>query len=549
MDAIEMIVCSWLIRYKHPICLVRLNHETQVPRLISSVFTTQTMAKLIHVLANDLNCVLDEVPYDDEYKVIREYSGNSILIQDEPDKENRYVVVRNVGYILLKQFLYDNTGGRSATSDRWARQVVICEWFRRFNCAVRYEHGAKPMSLDSAVNVLEFLLRREDLKRTTTKRTTQSTATPNPTQTQSIESQPTATNTTRTPTEIQSKENQPAATAIVKVAMKKVVPSPVVRTQCQTRATYAKMTELINSGSHSKRNIQYTADKRRHFVGETPKLKRLHGLMFIFSRATAALGDHGLDEETIEKRLFMMRDLESIHSALIHLQILSPRDQWEDWIDNFMDEPGCDRAFMCLLVIIMSSSTADVQLANIVPRLFSSGLTSAIAVVQVAQQYGLNTFCSLFSEGGRYYQNAERILNAADYFVQKHGGRVPTNISVLELCTLFGVGYKTANIVVTTAFRRIDGIPSDIHVIRWSSMLGWCPPTADGLRCSKMLEAWLPHSVWESINPVFGAFGQLLVSEQREQLLHVSQQHSSPVVRKLFRKAAFLYKRLPKANA
>ena len=117
MDAIEMIVCSWLIRYKHPISLVRLNHETQGHLLISSVSTTQMMAKLIHVLAKDLNCVLDDGPYDDQYKVIREYSGNSILIQDEPDKKTRYVVARNAGYILLKQFLYDNTGGRSATPD------------------------------------------------------------------------------------------------------------------------------------------------------------------------------------------------------------------------------------------------------------------------------------------------------------------------------------------------------------------------------------------------------------------------------------------------
>jgi endonuclease-3 len=191
----------------------------------------------------------------------------------------------------------------------------------------------------------------------------------------------------------------------------------------------------------------------------------------------------------------------------------------------------------------MSSSTADDQLAHIVPRLFSCGLTSAIAVNDVVQQYGLNTLCSLLSETGRFYQNAERIINAADYFIQQHNGRIPTTISVNELCTLFGVGYKTANIVVTTAFGRVDGIPSDIHVIRWSNLLGWCPPNTDGLQCSKCIEGWLPKSKWDSINPVFGAFGQLLISEKRNDLLLIASQYPSEAIRKLFRKAANVYKR------
>jgi endonuclease-3 len=198
---------------------------------------------------------------------------------------------------------------------------------------------------------------------------------------------------------------------------------------------------------------------------------------------------------------------------------------------------------MCLIIIVMSSSTSDNQLAHIVPRLFSSGLTSANAVIDIVGRYGSDAFCALLSESGRYYQNAERIMNAADYFVLRHKGRIPEDISVNELCTLLGVGYKTANIVVTTAFRRVDGIPSDIHVIRWATLLGWCPPKSDGLKCSKILESWLPKSTWESINPVFGAFGQLLVSDKRMDLLFLVNQHPSKYIQNLFRKAADIYKK------
>jgi endonuclease III len=247
-----------------------------------------------------------------------------------------------------------------------------------------------------------------------------------------------------------------------------------------------------------------------------------------------------LDPFLIKQRLNILLQLESIHAALVHLDILSPRDKWEEWIDNFQDDRDCDPAFMCLIVIIMSSSTADNQLAEIVPRIFLSGLTSAHAVLDIAQQYGLDSLCSLLSDAGRFYQNTERILNAADYFMQRHDGKIPSSISVQELSSLYGVGYKTANIVITKAFRRVEGIPSDIHVIRWSSVLGWCSSNIDGFHCSKQLENWLPQSKWESVNPVFGAFGQLITSSRRSVLLELASQHSL-FVREIFERALKVY--------
>ena len=63
--------------------------------------------------------------------------------------------------------------------------------------------------------------------------------------------------------------------------------------------------------------------------------------------------------------------------------------------------------------------------------------------------------------------NVERIVNASDYFMQSHNGIIPHNISVLELASLHGVRYKMANIVITSAFYCVEGIPSNIHVLRW----------------------------------------------------------------------------------
>jgi endonuclease III len=118
-------------------------------------------------------------------------------------------------------------------------------------------------------------------------------------------------------------------------------------------------------------------------------------------------------------------------------------------------------------------------------------------------------------------------------------------ISTNKLCTLLGVGYKTANIVITTSFGRVEGIPSDIHVLRWAKALGWssCIPSwKDGLHCSKEMERWLPKCKWVTINPIFGAFGQLLRSaEHRKTVMDVVQEHCSPRVRFLFYNACKQY--------
>ena len=115
-----------------------------------------------------------------------------------------------------------------------------------------------------------------------------------------------------------------------------------------------------------------------------------------------------------------------------------------------------------------------------------------------------------FSEAGCFCQNVEWIINTADYFIAHRNGRVPSNITVQELLTLHGVGYKSANIVVTTAFDRVNGIPSDIHVLQWAFVLGWALSSDDGLKCSKEIEQWLLNWHSHSVNIIFGSFGQML---------------------------------------
>jgi endonuclease III len=492
-EQIKQLVVSWFVRYKFRIILVQFGN---IDGLVCLQETTRVMSfgTKLGILVRDIERSLVQTPQvEDEYHFIRNDNRTRILIQCIGEKlprkhEVSYSIARNSGFCSLATFVNANT---SPSADVGKRQIAICAWMQCYDRRILYE-VVPPIRMWKAVELIESVL-------------------------------PSRNNN------LVSKKSR--------AKRKHSSPNWKLFYRRRTRSTSALISQLLQSSSRSKVKMQYNLDKSRHVLGQPPKL----------TPPPSAMNIVPLDQQLATERVRMVADLEAVHSALVHLDILSPRDKWEEWIDNFKNEEDCDPAFMCLFIIIMSSSTSDNQLADLIPRLFSAGLTSAKAVIDIIQEYGLDTFCCLLSESGRYYQNAERILNAADYFVQRHKGIVPSSITIEELCSLYGVGYKTANVVVTTAFHRVDGIPSDVHVLRWCTMLGWSY-TNDGYECSKLLESWLPRSKWESINPVFGAFGQLMVSDKQHELLCLARQHPSKAVRQLFIKASGVYKKADNHN-
>ena len=293
-----------------------------------------------------------------------------------------------------------------------------------------------------------------------------------------------------------------------------------------TRGQNGKITEYLLSMSRSKKTIQYVdGQTQRHMPGEKPLLKQ-------HTETHVPLPDYEKHPELKLERVLQFYSLLNFWEPLKKDGIDVPRDSWEDWVDSSisLDDPQANRAFMFLMTICMSSSTSDAQLSTIMPRVFSFGLTSATAVSDIAQKFGMNAFCSILSEAGLFYKNTECILNAADYFIQQYNGTVPLNISIEELSTLYGIGYKTAAIVVEASFGRTNGIPSDIHVMRWSKYLGWTASTSNGYHCSKELESWVPRHFWNRVNPLLGSLSQMAVSSEAPKVreLLVEYKHMCP---------------------
>lgn len=71
---------------------------------------------------------------------------------------------------------------------------------------------------------------------------------------------------------------------------------------------------------------------------------------------------------------------------------------------------------------------------------------------------------------GFYKNKAKNIITACQKIIKKFNRKMPQKME--ELTSLPGVGRKTANVVLTFAFGKMEGISVDTHVRRLSQRLG-----------------------------------------------------------------------------
>ncbi len=94
---------------------------------------------------------------------------------------------------------------------------------------------------------------------------------------------------------------------------------------------------------------------------------------------------------------------------------------------------------------------------------------------------------------GFFRNKAKNIKACCTDLVEQHGGRVPEELDALV--RLAGVGRKTANVVLGTAFGIPSGVVVDTHVGRLSKRLGLTRHT-DAVKIERDLMALLPKKEW-----------------------------------------------------
>ena len=119
-----------------------------------------------------------------------------------------------------------------------------------------------------------------------------------------------------------------------------------------------------------------------------------------------------------------------------------------------------------LIATILSAQCTDRQVNQVTQSLFKRYRTLEEYAAADVSEFGKEIYST-----GFYQQKAKHIIESAQIMLTDFGGKVPDTME--GLLQLPGVGRKTANIVLSRAFGKIEGIAVDTHVKRLSNRLGF----------------------------------------------------------------------------
>ncbi|WP_456405679.1 endonuclease III [Thiolapillus sp.] len=124
-------------------------------------------------------------------------------------------------------------------------------------------------------------------------------------------------------------------------------------------------------------------------------------------------------------------------------------------------------SFELLIAVILSAQATDVGVNKATAKLFPVANTPQ-AILDLGEE-GLKEYIKTI---GLYNSKAKNIIATCRILLEKHGGVVPDNRKDLE--ALPGVGRKTANVVLNTAFGQ-PTMAVDTHIFRVSNRTGIAP--------------------------------------------------------------------------
>lgn len=119
-----------------------------------------------------------------------------------------------------------------------------------------------------------------------------------------------------------------------------------------------------------------------------------------------------------------------------------------NWIDPFE----------LLIAVVLSAQATDVSVNKATAKLFPVANTPK--KIRALGSAGLKRYIRTI---GLFNSKAENILKTCAILLKEHGGQVPRTREALE--TLPGVGRKTANVILNTAFGE-PTIAVDTHIFR-----------------------------------------------------------------------------------
>jgi endonuclease-3 len=140
--------------------------------------------------------------------------------------------------------------------------------------------------------------------------------------------------------------------------------------------------------------------------------------------------------------------------------------------------------FELLVAVTLSAQATDVSVNKATAKLFPVANTP-----ETIYALGVEGLSEYIKTIGLYNSKAKNVIEACRILIEKHGSVVPDNREDLE--ALPGVGRKTANVVLNTAFRQ-PAMAVDTHIFRVSNRTG-IAPGKNVLEVEKKLLRFVPR--------------------------------------------------------
>ena len=181
-----------------------------------------------------------------------------------------------------------------------------------------------------------------------------------------------------------------------------------------------------------------------------------------------------------------------------------------DKVEELYKDPKCELEFNSdyelLIAVILSAQCTDKRVNAVTKELFKN-YNTPLKMITLSQ----GQLEKMIRSCGFFHNKAKHILDCSRDLIEKYGGELPKTKK--ELKELAGVGEKTANVVMATAF-NVPAIAVDTHVFRVSNRLG----LANGKtveKTQKDLEKNLPKDKWIKFHYALVLHGRYICKSQR----------------------------------
>jgi endonuclease III len=163
--------------------------------------------------------------------------------------------------------------------------------------------------------------------------------------------------------------------------------------------------------------------------------------------------------------------------------------------------------FELTIAVVLSAQTTDRAVNLVTPALFKRWPTpTALAAASVTEVE------KIIHSLGFFHSKARRVIGCAQTLITEFDSEVPR--SAAELMRLPGVGRKTANVILNTAFDIVEGIAVDTHVDRIAHNLGLSEAKSP-MKTEEDLLSLIPQDRWKEVNHRWITFGRTICKAPR----------------------------------